>query len=83
MATEHLIIDKVGDGTYGYVTRDDKEETLFEALQMSLEDKCPPDTKDYVCLAGEDEEQDCINCWLRWATKDYKRNYKPHVRSDE
>ena len=69
---QHTIIDPVEGKPYSYTTRDAKEERLFDALKMSLEDKCPPDRKDYLCMMDETEEQRCEECWLRWATKDFK-----------
>lgn len=63
--------DPMSKKSYDYIVRDDKEGKLLEALKMSLEDKCPPDRKDYLCFACEDDDQRCDECWLRWATKDF------------
>jgi hypothetical protein len=43
---------------------------LIEAIELACENKCPPDTKDFVCQAGEDEdtsEENCTRCLMRWA----------------
>jgi hypothetical protein len=72
MRTEHYVEDPLSKKiSHRYVTRDDKENRLFEALQLALKDQCPPDNKDYLCMYSESEEQDCERCILRWATKGY------------
>lgn len=61
--------------SYNYMTRDEKEDRLLQALEMSLDDKCPPEREDYLCQASEDESTDsetCKACWLCWATKNYR-----------
>lgn len=68
----HTLEDPMIGKCYNYQTRDEKEEKLLQALQMSLEDKCPPERENYLCEADETEQQDCARCWVRWATKDYK-----------
>ena len=48
-----------------------KSKRLLEALELAIADKCPPDVKDYVCQATEDENTDqetCRQCIIRWAT---------------
>jgi hypothetical protein len=43
---------------------------LIQAIEMACDDRCPPDTKDYVCQAGEDEDtsaENCTRCLTRWA----------------
>ena len=67
------LMDRATGKTYEYVTRDDKEERLFNALQHVLKDECPPNREDYLCMMDESEEQDCENCWIRWATKDFAK----------
>lgn len=72
MRTVHIVEDPLSKKvTHHYVTRDDKEGKLFDALVMALKDQCPPDNKDYLCMANGAEEQDCEKCILRWATKEY------------
>ena len=44
---------------------------LLEAIDMTAKDKCPPDLKDMLCKATEDESTDegtCALCIQRWAT---------------
>lgn len=65
------MFDEITEIPYEYTTRDDKEERLFKALEMSLKDQCPPDKADYLCMADEAEEQRCEECWMRWATRDF------------
>lgn len=71
----HIVNDPIENKSFIYETRDAKEEQLFQALELALKDECPPDRKDYLCMAGEDESQDCEACILRWATKDFG-NYR-------
>lgn len=58
--------------SYDYSTKgNDQAERLYQALELALADECPPDRKDYLCQAGEDEdtsEANCRRCILRWAT---------------
>lgn len=74
MANTYVIHNPFTNKSYDYTTRDDKEEKLFSALDMVLEDKCPPDREDYLCQASEDEstdEETCKKCWMCWATKEF------------
>ena len=71
MKSTRPLLDPISGKNYDYVTRDDKEERLYKALQMSLNDDCPPDRQDYLCMSDESEEQRCDACWIRWATKDF------------
>lgn len=60
--------------TYVYKTRDAKEERLYQAMLMALNDECPPNRKDYLCLSSEDnntDEETCTKCIQRWATKSF------------
>lgn len=44
---------------------------LMQAIELAVQDKCPPSTKDFLCQATEDEGTDsetCAACLLRWAT---------------
>ena len=48
-----------------------KAKRLMQAIDLAVHDKCPPDTKDYLCQASEDESTDaetCCRCLVRWAT---------------
>ncbi len=43
---------------------------ILQTIAMACDNKCPPDTKDYVCQAGEDEDtsaENCTKCLMRWA----------------
>ncbi len=43
---------------------------ILEAIGMAISAACPPDVKDYVCKAGEDDdtsEETCTDCLKRWA----------------
>ena len=71
---EYTIMDPMTGKPYRYVVRDEKENRLYQALQMALKDECPSDHKDYVCQADETEEQRCEECILRWATKDFSKS---------
>lgn len=64
----HTLYDPFTGKVYNYDVRDEKEARLFEALQLAVNDQCPPDNKDYLCRANEAEEQDCDACLLRYAT---------------
>ena len=66
-----VIFDPMTRKSYDYEISNKKEERLFHALQGALKDECPPDRKDYLCMIDATEEEDCENCWLRWATKDF------------
>ena len=72
----HSLVDPIKGRFYEYVTRDDKEERLLEALQLAVKDECPPNMKDYVCMSDEAEEQDCEACLLRYATADFGKPRK-------
>ena len=63
--------DPATEECYAYIIRDDKEQKLFDALNHALDDACPPDKEDYLCMMDESEEQRCKDCWIRWATKDF------------
>ena len=65
------LIDPVTGKGYDYITRDEKEEKLYQALTHVLNDDCPPERENYLCMMDETEEQRCEECWLRWATKDF------------
>ena len=48
-----------------------RAQRLEKAIDMSANDKCPPDPKDMLCKATEDEdtsEETCTKCITRWAT---------------
>ena len=48
-----------------------KAKRLLEAIDMTAKDKCPPNLKDMLCKATEDESTDegtCALCIQRWAT---------------
>lgn len=48
-----------------------KAKRLMEAIELALADKCPPETKDFLCQASEDEDtsiEQCARCIMRWAT---------------
>ena len=68
------MVDPIDHAHYTYNTRDAKEERLYQAMQMALNDECPPDTKDYLCKASEDEgteAETCAKCFERWATRPF------------
>ena len=67
----HSLYDAVKEQHYTYDARDEKEERLFKALQVALNDHCPPNKADYLCMLGDAEEQDCAACLLRYATADF------------
>ena len=67
----HTLHDPFTNKSYDYEVRDEKEAKLFEALQLAVNDQCPPDRKDYLCMQGEAEEQDCDACLLRYATVNF------------
>ena len=51
-----------------------KTKKLEQAIEMAANDQCPPDIKDMVCKATEDESTDeevCAMCIKRWATLPY------------
>jgi hypothetical protein len=51
-----------------------KTKKLEQAIDMAAQDRCPPDVKDMVCKATEDEsteEEVCAMCVKRWATLPY------------
>ena len=73
MNKRYRLQDPASEKFYDYETRDDKEDRLFEALKYALKDECPPDRKDYLCMMDESETQRCEECWIRWATKDFKK----------
>ena len=69
------MVDPIDGTHYTYKTRDAKEERLYQAMLMALNDECPPDTKDYLCKASEDEgteSETCAKCIERWATQNFK-----------
>lgn len=48
-----------------------KAQRLEAAIELAINDKCPPDQKDMLCQATEDEdtsEETCAKCLERWAT---------------
>lgn len=48
-----------------------KAQRLEQAIDMAAHEQCPPDMKDMVCKATEDESTDeevCAMCIKRWAT---------------
>lgn len=69
---QYVLQDPVTGKTYDYLTRDKKEDKLYVALKCALKDECPPNREDYICMMDESEEQRCEECWIRWATKDFK-----------
>lgn len=64
--------DPVTEEFYNYILRDSKEQKLYDALVHVIRDECPPSNRDYLCQMDESEEQRCEECWIRWATKDFK-----------
>lgn len=52
---------------------------IIQAIDMACDNKCPPDTKDYVCQAGEDEDtsiENCTRCLMRWAAMPFWKERK-------
>lgn len=48
-----------------------KAKKLLEAIDLATHDECPPESKDMICKASEDEstdEETCAKCIQRWAT---------------
>lgn len=66
-----ILHDPFTNKSYDYDVRDEKEARLFEALELAVNDQCPPDKKDYLCMQNEAEEQDCETCLLRYATVNF------------
>ena len=78
MSKIHKLVDPVTEESYIYTTRDNKEQRLFDALKYALNDACPPEKEDYLCMMDESEEQRCEECWIRWATLPFgqRQNHK-------
>ena len=40
-----------------------KVDMLFKAALILLDDGCPPDPKQYLCMNDADDETACHRCW--------------------
>lgn len=52
---------------------------LVQTIEMACDNKCPPDTRDYICQAGEDEDtsiENCTRCLMRWAAMPFWKERK-------
>lgn len=73
MATMRGLLDPITNKMYDYITTSQKEEHLYNVLEVVCKNQCPPDTDDYLCEKTDVDEGDellqCAKCYQLWANK--------------
>ncbi len=73
MAVMRSMLDPISNKPYDYITMTDREEHLLEVLDGACSEHCPPENTEYLCMTQKvpaaDEEEQCCECYRRWAGK--------------